>query len=654
MPRDVLILILVLAAALGWMAWKSRDSRRWMFVLACLLVAGSYWMAVKWEQNLHSKKRSSVQLSEKMPQVGHPGGYVSSDACQSCHSDQYESWHQSFHRTMTQVASPETVLGDFNHVTLQVDGETFQLEQRGEEYWVEMVDPNWKNDQAKARAGMAGYRVQDPSKAPRVWKRIGMLTGSHHFQAYWVPSLFGNAQFAFPFAWLIPEKRWVPRKDTFIRDPDAPSPSQVWNMNCIQCHVTGGQPGHHPTTKITHSIVGELSIGCESCHGPGETHVTANQDPLHRYLAHFSTKPDKTIVHPKHLSTKQQTQVCGQCHGMKWMIDYTGWTQAGAKYRPGDDLETTAPLIRPAHFEEQPWLPEGFKKDHDFLSGAFWADGRIRVTGREYNGLVETACHTNGPMTCLSCHSIHQSKPVNQVAQGMDGNQACLQCHPKIGANLTAHTHHGVNSSGSQCYNCHMPYATYGLLKAVRNHYIDSPDVKTTLTTGRPNACNLCHLDQSLGWSAKHLNTWYGTPVPDLPLEEQTTSSAVLMMLRGDAGQRGLLAANAGWAPAREVSGDRWLAYYLCGMLDDPYSAVRLMAHRSLRTISGFESVEFDYVAAPAVRAQARAKALQRWKQLGADRTGAAVLFRTNGQPDFETIERYLSQRDQRIVDLIE
>ena len=38
------------------------------------------------------------------------GGYVSSGTCKACHPSQYESWHGSFHRTMTQIAAPEIEL----------------------------------------------------------------------------------------------------------------------------------------------------------------------------------------------------------------------------------------------------------------------------------------------------------------------------------------------------------------------------------------------------------------------------------------------------------------------------------------------------------------------------------------------------------------
>src|SRR5687767_1100954 len=33
-------------------------------------------------------------------------GYVGSDSCRICHADTYASWRHSYHRTMTQVASP--------------------------------------------------------------------------------------------------------------------------------------------------------------------------------------------------------------------------------------------------------------------------------------------------------------------------------------------------------------------------------------------------------------------------------------------------------------------------------------------------------------------------------------------------------------------
>ena len=61
-----------------------------------------------------------------------------------------------------------------------------------------------------------------------------------------------------------------------------------------------------------------------------------------------------------------------------------------------------------------------------------------------------------------------------------------------------------------------MPHTAYGLHKATRSHQITSPSVAVELETTRPNACNLCHLDQSIGWAATRLETWYGIEAPQL------------------------------------------------------------------------------------------------------------------------------------------
>ena len=132
----------------------------------------------------------------------------------------------------------------------------------------------------------------------------------------------------------------------------------------------------------------------------------------------------------------------------------------------------------------------------------------------------------------------------------MRSNQACLQCHKEMANDITAHTRHAANSAGSNCYNCHMPHTSYGLLKAIRGHTIETPDVATTLETGRPNACNLCHLDKTLDWTAEHLAKRTDQPKAKVPPIHQTTAASAVWLLNGDAGQRALAAWHMGWEPA--------------------------------------------------------------------------------------------------------
>ena len=92
---------------------------------------------------------------------------------------------------------------------------------------------------------------------------------------------------------------------------------------------------------------------------------------------------------------------------------------------------------------------------------------------------------------------------------------------------VAAHTRHGADSAGSSCYNCHMPYTTYGLLKTIRSHTIGSPTVKESVESGRPNACNLCHLDKTLAWTGDALARWYGTPAVALNEDERSVAASL-------------------------------------------------------------------------------------------------------------------------------
>jgi hypothetical protein len=290
----------------------------------------------------------------------------------------------------------------------------------------------------------------------------------------------------------------------------------------------------------------------------------------------------------------------------------------------------------------------------------------VRVSGREYNGLIESPCYQRGEMSCLSCHEMHKQVDDprslkewanDQLKPGMETNQACLECHQQFAEKIEEHTHHATASSGSLCYNCHMPHTTYGLMKAIRSHQIDSPSVQSSLTTGRPNACNLCHLDKSLAWTADHLDEWYGLAKPELDADTESIAASVLWALRGDAAQRALIAWSMGWGAAQEASGEEWLAPYLAELMDDPYDVVRFISHRSLRSLQGFDEFSYDFMSPQDSRLKAQQRVLKAWKDdreaIAAGRA-EAVLFDAAGEPRRTEIERLLRARDMRPVNLAE
>jgi hypothetical protein len=575
-------------------------------------------------------------------QVEHDG-YVSSSTCRACHPHEHDTWHDSYHRSMTQVASPATVLADFQG-ELTVDGQVWRLERRGDEFWVDMADP-----------------VAMPGSTPgRVQRRVVTTTGSHTMQLYWFGSGYGRVTGLLPFAWQVAERRWIPRRAAFVRPADDRIDAEMgsWNYICVKCHATAAKPRldwDQGGLRDADTHLGEFGIACEACHGPGGEHVRKHQNPLARYTARADDAPDTTIVNPARLDHVRSTQVCGQCHG-NWDYLFAGneartrdWFQNGFAYRPGQDV-----------LQQRKLKFEGEEQ--------FWSDGLIRVAGREYNALVGSACFDKGELSCLSCHQAHQRpddpRPRSAWADDMlvaaSDDSTCLQCHPTYADDPSAHTHHAADSAGSRCHNCHMPHTTYGLLKGVRTHRIQSPSAGSSVRTGRPNACNQCHLDRSLGWTADHLQAWYAEAPPTLSADERDLAASVLWTLKGDAAQRALMAWSFGWAPAQQASGTEWMAPYLAELLDDPYEAVRVVAERSLRTLPDHVGPLVDVVGDPQRRTAAKADALARWRSAAATGPRAAaaprpaVLLTAPDRLDETAFARLLRLRDNRPIRLQE
>ena len=546
------------------------------------------------ERALTAEQRAAI-----IPQEAR-AGYATSQRCDACHPSQYHSWHDSFHRTMTSYASPATVKGDFSGQRLVDDGYDVRVFRRGDDFFAEMVDPMWQF--------VVDNGGHPPGPPPRVERRISMVTGSHHMQVYWVPAGTGNRQLTLPFTYLLDEQRWVSRGAVFLHPPNEHQPEQEWNSGCITCHTTGGQPRIADDGSRADSRVGEMGIACEACHGPGERHIAANQNPLRRYWLHLRGQGDPTIVNPARLPAKRAAQVCGQCHALMEFDEHAVFMGDGKKFVPGDDLEATQPLLRP--IQHTPALAHHLAEDPRFLKNYFWADGTTRVSSRDYSGMIESRCNAGGKLWCGSCHEVHGGAAVNQLARGADGDAACVQCHAAIGADVGKHTHHAVGSVGSRCYNCHMPYTVYGLLKAIRNHRIDSPTV-TGRAGGdeRPNACNLCHLDRSLRWTADKLAAWYGRAAPP-GLDD--TPAGPSWLLSGDAILRAIAAWQYGWDGARAASDVKGAVPFLVAALGDPYSAVRYVAARSLGRIDAAN--RFDYVAPPDERQRQATEILGRWR----------------------------------------
>lgn len=579
--------------------------------------------------------------------------YVSSDSCRGCHPGNYASWHASYHRTMTQVASPKSILSDLHGLKLTYDSLDYSVEQKGESFYVR-TKPEGAPDSAYTKP-----------------LEIVLLTGSHTLQIYWMETGDARTLGQFPFAYIVAEKKWTPMVQTFLVPP---GPKHVytkgdWNNVCMNCHVTQGRSRFVEGHKFD-SQVSDFGIACEACHSGGKEHVAANRNPARRFALHWSGAKDSTIANPARMSAADSSLVCGQCHSI-WTYNNTQdtitWNRQGGDYRPGDkelDLRWVVQQHDPAHDEKRKDL---LQSSPHFFDDSYWGDGMVRVIGREYNGVLGSPCFKGGKFSCLSCHDMHPDKTDSaslaewrndQLKPGMsESNQACLQCHGTMSANVPAHTHHAADSPGSSCYNCHMPHTSYGLLRATRSHQISSPAVIDSLKYGRPNACNLCHLDRTLEWTADNLAKWYGQEKPELSADDRELSAAVQWLLKGDAGQRALISWNMGWAPAQKASGHEWLYPFLIFQLNDPYATDRFVAWKSLQTLPGFYGYEYDYTVEDAQQKEALSAAYQKWWQ-EVRKNGyfykRETLLEPTGYFRQATFDRLLNQRNNRKIYLAE
>jgi hypothetical protein len=502
---------------------------------------------------------ADAELRESLPTIGAGEGFASSDSCGSCHPQQYDSWYNTFHRTMTQVAGPDTVRAPFDGRTLTEAGHGARVLTEGGRYYVEST-----------RSG-------------KRW-RVVLLTGSHHLQAYWLRLEDGRLS-QFPFVYLIHEERWLANADSFLH-PDGKTEEgfeeYIWGDGCVNCHSTGGpwDPAAIGSNVATSRAVTELGIACEACHGEAEEHARANRNPARRYALHHADEGDDTIINPRRLDAEHAASICGRCHTVaEHRSDDPGFVPGALLADSLDYPGLWAQLEAYGHVTDPDTLSD---TDRDVVE-AFWTSGAVRVVGREYDGMVRSDCYLQAEMSCITCHSVHGGTPEGQMPHGTSDAQMCGSCHEEELNNISAHTHHAPPSAGSECVSCHMPYTSYGLLMATRSHRLDSPVASGFASREAPNACNLCHQDQSLGWTARYLEEWYQRPSPPIPEELAEVPAGALWLLRGDAVQRAL----AAWHLRQEWvqdSGDMsGLDAHLITLVADPVSAVRQVGGRTLQ-----------------------------------------------------------------------
>lgn len=421
--------------------------------------------------------------------------FVGAETCASCHAEQYRLWSGSTHGRAGGDPGPETVIAPFDGrairfadgvVVPRIRGGVYEFVVRQDGF----AEEAFRVDGVIGRAHMLGGGTQgfisrrpDGTERFLPWDWSGTAgtwfcnTGSRT-NAGWEP--------------ITPETRLADCGDW---PPVRPIGTVDRYANCQECHgsqiTTGLAPGDGFRTEYT-----TLQVNCESCHGPGRSHVDATSAP------DYEPGDRAAIETLAYLDKDASLGVCFQCHALKDVL------REG--YLPGESLEAYYALKYPV-LGDRPYT----------------VDGRVRTFAYQATHLA-SACYLAGPMDCVSCHEPHgqgywdiDRRPLDDP---LDDGQ-CTSCHASKALDVEAHTFHPAGSEGSRCVSCHMPYLQHpevgdGVPFARSDHVIAIPRPVFDSDVGIEGACVGCHDGRTPLELQSQVVEWWGELKPHRPLVE--------------------------------------------------------------------------------------------------------------------------------------
>jgi hypothetical protein len=353
-------------------------------------------------------------------------GYVGSSACGKCHRQIYTSYSQTdMGRSMSvpsrslikTIASPIAVHDARSNHEFEIfirDNQLFQSEfgvgTDGKEIFRDTHQIEWI-----IGAGANGFGT--------IVKRDDYL-----FEA---PLSF----YAKPAAWaLSPGYEFV---DYGFSRPILPG--------CIACHSGRAEAVPDGNGRFRNPPFAQLAIGCENCHGPGQTHVSE------MLLSEPSIGSSATIVNPAKLSPGLADNICMSCHQMgdarvlQPDKDYRD-------FRPGTLLKDTLAILMVPPSRGNPL-------ESDLLE--------------HYFSMTLSKCYrtSRGRMGCITCHDPHVEPSASEAPAYFRGR--CLSCHSEKSCAVPITLRQRKNPP-DDCAGCHMPKRDVRIIShsALTNHRI--------------------------------------------------------------------------------------------------------------------------------------------------------------------------------------
>ena len=405
--------------------------------------------------------------------------FAGSAACAECHADEVKAWSESDHAWALKEPDPSSMLGDFNDQRFTHKGVTSRFFTKDGKYFVETDGAAGKLETFEIR-----YAV-----------------GHRPLQQYLVETGNGRLQ-VLDIAWDVNAKRWF----HLYPDQDLPAGDGMhwtgtyknWQARCATCHQTGFDKGYDFPSRTYKSHWSELTVGCETCHGPAKDHVEAARQG----------NPHQSLM-PKLGAGQQANEIntCGPCHARRDAFSQVQ-PRAGAAFDDHYALSLLTPDL---------YFGDGQQNAEVFILGSF-LQSKMKAKG----------------VTCSNCHAPHSNELV------AEGNAVCTQCHNTGGRadfptlrkaeyDTPAHHHHEAGSEAAQCVTCHMPERSYMLIDPRRDHFFRKPDPLQSKAAGAPDVCTTCHTDKTAEWAAENIAAWF--PARDHAWQDR---SALIAFTAGD------------------------------------------------------------------------------------------------------------------------
>ena len=304
-------------------------------------------------------------------------------------------------------------------------------------------------------------------------------------------------------------------------------------------------------------------------------------------LASHRRRPTPTIVQPARLTPRRSSQVCGQCHSF-WEFADQASERARQRARPslssrrrprGDALHRPADR-RTSTRRSMKALPRRTTRDSSATSSGPTA--WCAPPGASTTALIESPCFKNATDdrahdVVLSCHTMHQTaddraavarvggRPARAVRGATAATARACSAIERRRDDCAAHAHASSRRFHRQLL-LQLPHAVHDLRPAEDDPQPSDQQPVGARRRSRPAGPTpaICVIS-TRRWRGPPSISNGGTasPKPALDADEQSVAASVLTLLKGDAGQRAIVAQSMGWAPAQQASGTGWLAPYL-------------------------------------------------------------------------------------------